>query len=72
MNMRKVSEQTVITALVNYKCVGYFGKCIKHFSLNERRSVVNKIIENEWLKEDLTFTDKGNNVVKANLSLCQY
>ena len=72
MNMRKVSEQTAITALVNYKCVGYFGKCIKHFSLNEKRAVVNKIIENEWLKEDLTFTDKGNNVVKANLNLCQY
>ena len=68
-----ISEKTIKTALVNYKCVGYFGKCFTHFSKRERAYIVHQIVDvNNWLTNDMIFTTKGNKVAKENLHLCQY
>ena len=70
--MRKISDKTIITALVNYKCVGYFGKCIKHFSLNERDYVIDTLIERGYLTEKMVITKEGDEVIKRNLDLLQH
>ena len=70
--MRNISNKTVITVLVNYKCVGYFGKCIKHFSLNERVYVIDTLIERGYLTEKMVITKEGDEVIKRNLDLLQH
>lgn len=42
--MKKASEQTLLTALVNYKCVGYFGKVLRSFNLKDKRTIVDELI----------------------------
>ena len=38
--IRKISEKTILTALVNYKFVGMFGKCMAHLNSKEREYVI--------------------------------
>lgn len=70
--MRKISDKTVITALVNYKCVGYFGKCIKSLTLIERDYVIDTLIERGYLTEKMVITKEGDEVIKRNLELLQH
>ena len=70
--MRKISNKTVITALVNYKCVGYFGKCIKSFTLKERAYVIDTLIERGYLTEEMIITKEGDDVIRRNLELLQH
>ena len=70
--MRKISEKTVLTALVNYKCVGMFGKAITHLSKKERAFVIDRLIRIGYLDEDMNITKKGDSFVLNNLSLSQY
>lgn len=70
--MRKISDKTVITALVNYKCVGYFGKCIKSLTLIERDYVIDTLIERGYLTEKMIITKEGDEVIKRNLELLQH
>ena len=70
--MRKISEKTVLTALVNYKCVGYFGKAIKSLNKTERSRVVDRLISLGYLTDNMQITANGNEVIKENLSLMQY
>lgn len=68
--MRKVSEKSMLTALVNYKCVGKLG--MKGLSIKERGLCIDGMIEKGWLKKDMSITDSGNEIVKKNLHLLQY
>ena len=36
----KVSKETKIKVLVNLKCLGYMGKCVKHFPLKVRGKIL--------------------------------
>lgn len=40
--MRNISNKTILTALVNYKCVSYFGKCVAHLTLQERDFIIDE------------------------------
>ena len=42
--IRNISEKTIITALVNLKCVGYFGKCLTPLNSKEREFVIQTLI----------------------------
>ncbi len=71
--MRNVSEKTLKTALVNFKCVGYFGKCFRALSSSERSKAIDEMIIRGWLREEpFSITPEGDKVVKENLNLCQY
>ena len=70
--MKKASEQTLLTALVNYKCVGYFGKVLRSFNLRDKRTIINELINREWITNDMQLTEKGHSLVKDNINLCQY
>lgn len=70
--MRKISEKTILTALVNYKCVGYFGKCFKSLNSNERDYVIDELVKRGYLDENMTLTKKSKQVILDNSNLCQY
>lgn len=70
--MRKINEKTILTALVNYRCVGYFGKCISHLTAKERNYVIDELIRRGYINDDMKLTELSHEVVLANLNLCQY
>lgn len=71
--MRKISEKTIITALVNLKCVGKLGKCVKNLSSKERAFVLDEMERKGWIvPNDIEITSLGNEIVKKNLGLLQY
>lgn len=70
--MRNISNKTILTALVNYKCVGYFGKCIRHFTLQERSFVIDELIKRGYLDSDMNLTKLSQEVIRENLELAQY
>lgn len=71
--MRNISDKTVITALVNLKCVGKLGKCVKGFNSKERGYVLDEMERRGWLQPNsIELTEAGNEIVKQNLSLLQH
>lgn len=58
--------------MVNYKCVGMFGKAITNLSKRERDFVIDRLIQIGYLDEDMNITKSGDSVVLNNLSLSQY
>lgn len=70
--MRKINEKTILTALVNYRCVGYFGKCIAHLTNKEKNYVIDELIRRNYINDNMKLTELANDVVLNNLNLCQY
>ena len=70
--MRKISEKTILTALVNYKCVGYFGKCVAHLTAKERDYVINELIRRGYIDNNMKLTELSHDAVLDNLNLFQY
>ena len=70
--MRDISDKTILTALVNYRCVGYFGKCVAHLTSKERNFVIEELIKRGYLNSDMTFTKLSQTVIGKNLNLLQY
>ena len=70
-DMKNVSEKTLITCMVNLKCLGYFGRCFRPFTKKERIYIVDSLIERKWLTEKMTITNIGDSLIKSNLDLLQ-
>ena len=70
--MRKISEKTILTALVNYKCVGYFGKCVAHLNSQERDFVIDELIRRGYIDNKMKLTELSHDIVLNNLNLLQY
>lgn len=72
--MRKISEKTIITALVNIYCVGYPGKCLKSLTKPERVYVLDELVNRGLVTENIHITREGINKIKNEklLDLCQY
>ena len=70
--MRKISEKTIITALVNYKCTGFFGKCITHLNSKERDYVIDELIRRGYLDNNMSITPSAKDVILKNFDLFQY
>lgn len=70
--MKTMTKKTALRALVNYKCLGKFGKCLRGFSAKERAQVLD-IWEGEgWITPGtLKITGAGDMVIIQNLSLCE-
>lgn len=69
--MRTISEQTIIKVLVNLKCLGYMGKCVKSFTKQERNKIGDELIRRGWCDENLHPTIESMNVVMRNMHLCE-
>ena len=72
MKTRKISEKTILTALVNLKCVGYFGKCLTHLTYNERGLVIDTLIERGYIDNNMNIMPSARDVILQNLDLFQY
>ena len=70
--MRNISDKTILTALVNYKCVGYFGKCVAHLNSQERNFVIDELIKRGYLNSDMSIAKSAQTVILKNLNLLQY
>ena len=70
--MRKISEKTIITALVNYKFAGYFGKCITHLNSKERDYVIDELIRRGYLDNNMNISSSAQEVILKNIDLFQY
>ena len=70
--MRKISEKTIITALVNYKCNGFFGKCIAHLNSKERNYVIDELIRRGYIDNNMNILPSAKDVILKNLDLLQY
>ena len=71
-NIRNISEKTILTALVNLKCVGYFGKCLTNLNSDEREFVIQTLIDRGYINYNIVLQPAAKDVVLANLHLCQY
>lgn len=70
--MRKIREKTILTALVNLKCVGYFGKCMKSLTRDERGAVIDELIARGYIDDRMHLTPSSMPIIRDNLHLCQY
>ena len=70
--MRNISNKTILTALVNYKCAGYFGKCVAHLNSQERNFVIDELIRRGYIDNNMKLTELSHDVVLNNLNLFQY
>ena len=72
MKTRKISEKTIITALVNYKFVGMFGKCMAHLNSKERDYVIDELTRRGYIDNNMNIMPIAKDVVLQNLDLFQY
>ena len=72
MKTRKISEKTIITALVNYKFVGMFGKCMEHLNSKDRDYVIDELIRRGYIDNNMNIMPSAKDVVLQNLDLFQY
>lgn len=69
--MKIASEKTILTVLVNLKCIGRPGRCLTSFPRKERIRVIDELINRGWIDEFCTPTKAAQSVIIANLNLCQ-
>ncbi len=70
--MRNISNKTILTALVNQKFTGYFGKCVAHLNSKERDFVIDELIRRGYLNSDMSIAKASQTVILKNLNLLQY
>ena len=70
--IRTISEKTIITALVNYKFVGMFGKCMAHLNGKERDYVIDELTRRGYIDNNMKITPFAKDIILQNLNLCQY
>lgn len=66
-----VSEETKIKVLVNLKCLGYMGKCAKHFPVKVRGQILDDLEAEGYLDKDGNPTEKAQSIILRNLHLCE-
>ena len=70
--IRTISEKTIITALVNYKCIGFFGKCMAHLNGKERDYVIDELTRRGYIDNNMNILPFAKDVILKNLDLFQY
>lgn len=67
----EVSKETKIKVLVNLKCLGYMGKCVKHFPLKVRSKILDDLEADGYLDKNGNPTEKAQSIIIENLHLCE-
>lgn len=70
--MRKISEKTIITALIDFKFIGYFGNYFTSFSIQERNYIADELKDRGYVTQRMKITKEGDKVIKRNLDLLQH
>lgn len=69
--IKNVSDLTKVKVLVNMKCLGYAGKCVKHLPRNVRDKMFDELEADGLLDSNLNPTEKARPIILANLSLVE-
>lgn len=67
----KVSKEIKIKVLVNLKCLGYMGKCVKHFPIKVRGQILDDLMAEGYLDKDGNPTEKARPIIISNIHLCE-
>lgn len=67
----KVSETTIIKVLVNLKCLGYMGRCVRSLSPKEKGEIIETLYKRGWVDESATPTLEAMPIIMKNLHLCE-
>lgn len=68
--MRNVSEKTIIKAIVDIKCSGYFKT--PGLSRKERAYILDELERRGWIDEHCNPTARSQDVVRNNLHLSSH
>ena len=68
---KNFSEKTLIKVLVNLKCLGYMGKCVRGFSRNGKGKILDELIKRGYIDENCSVLPSSLEIVKSNLNLCE-
>ena len=68
---KNFSEQTLLKVLVNLKCLGYMGKCVRGFSRNDKGKILDELIKRGYIDENCSVLPSSLEIVKSNLNLCE-
>ena len=68
--MRNVSEKTIIKAIVDIKCSGYFKT--PGLSKKERAYILDELERRGWIDEHCNPTPESHDIVRTNLYLSHY
>lgn len=68
---KSVKEKTILTALVNLKCKGMFGRCLRPFTQIERQHIVNEMVRRGWIDDKINILPCGENALRGHLDLCE-
>lgn len=66
---RNISDNTIISCLVSYKCLGYFGRSFTPLTKSERKYVVDELIKRGYLDENMNVLPSAKDIIEANLNL---
>lgn len=67
----KISETTITKVLVNMKCLGYMGRCVRHFSSKDRAYILDTLEKRGLIDERCHPTLKAQPIIMENLYLCE-
>ena len=67
----KISETTITKVLVNLKCLGYMGKCVRGFSSKDKTYILDTLEERGLIDEQCHPTLKALPIITENLHLCE-
>lgn len=67
----KISETTIIKVLVNLKCLGYMGRCVRHFPCKDRAKILDILEERGLIDNQCHPTLQALPIIRKNLHLCE-
>lgn len=67
----KISETIITKVLVNLKCLGYMGKCVKSLSSDDRAYILDTLAERGLIDDRCRPTLKALPIITENLHLCE-
>jgi len=70
--IRKISEKTILTSLVNYKFVVFFGRCFKSLTKEERTFVIDDLQRRGYIDINMNILPAAKEIILKNLNLLQY
>ena len=68
---KQASEATLIKIVVNLKCLGFPGRCLRSFTAKEKNEIFDEIIRRGWVDDNLHPLPAAADIIRQNLALCE-
>jgi hypothetical protein len=66
------TDKTLIKCVVNFKCLGYFGRGFRRFPLAQRKEIIDELAQRGWITDDgghLSVGENAKSIILCNLDL---